>query len=424
MERETDSKETGQWIVIRSKSIGKEERNMKKTLPKIVALTLALAIAMSSVGVAAAKDNKGVDQAQSALSVLAVRAPRVAQVGEPVTMTVVNRDGSKPVGGAFVYALSHPKAELATKANLVIPWNYRCEFLGKSGGDGEVSPTPVFEESGRLLIIATKNGWGPGLAKLRVAYLRALVVTAMLRQVEVDDTILFTVTERESGEGIGGAHIYALRLHIPRSFLSSLYEEGTLTPPESEEAVAYWLKDRVVECCGILLGTTEPDGTLKASFDREGRYMVVALHRGYRPGRTGVAIGLPKALAVTAMPRQAEVDDTILFTVTERESGEGIGEARIYALCLPIPRPLLSPLSEKGTIIRPESEECVASWLEGMVVECYGIQLGTTEPDGTLEASVDSEGKYLVVALHKGYGLGRTGVVIGPSEIVPRGQSQ
>ena len=64
---------------------------MKKTLPKIMTLALALAIAMSSVGVASAQDNEGVDQVQSAVPVLAAEqetAEAVVPVATVVTAAV------------------------------------------------------------------------------------------------------------------------------------------------------------------------------------------------------------------------------------------------------------------------------------------------------------------------------------------------
>ena len=88
---------------------------------------------------------------------LAIQSPRKAEVGEEVTMTVVQRGGEKPVPDVAVWAL---KLDLESLEN--VPGT----FLGNTNENGELSYS--FREAGLYLLLAKKTGYLPGLSPIVV----------------------------------------------------------------------------------------------------------------------------------------------------------------------------------------------------------------------------------------------------------------
>ncbi len=116
-------------------------------------------------------------RARQTVKVLGIRAPRVAPVGEEVTITVFDRQLKKPVEGAGVWLVSREKAELL-KAEIAAArqddaglQDYESivglhgEFLGPTDVNGQVWWTP--EEAGVYLLVAVKDGYFPGFTLIR-----------------------------------------------------------------------------------------------------------------------------------------------------------------------------------------------------------------------------------------------------------------
>jgi hypothetical protein len=314
-----------------------------------------------------------------------VKTLRLAQVGEPVTITVVDRDSEAAVGEASVYALSRPTGmgEVPLTDTSPALQGYSCEFLGKSNDSGEVVHT--FEGKGRFLIVATKDGYGPGLALLGVRPLIKRLQIESPRRAKVGQLVTFKVADRESGSPIEGASIYAL--------------DGLNLEREADSDARRQIED-VAVAHGKLLGRTDENGKLVYSFEKTDRYIIVALKEGYRPGIRPIGI-FEGALAIKAS-RRAQVDEPVTFKVMVRGMGSPVEGADLYALAMPFPRPVPIPLPNREakttfTLLNAK----VKGLLKDRVVES-GKPLGTTDSNGELAYSFQKKGRYLIVALKEG----------------------
>jgi len=116
-------------------------------------------------------------RARQTVKVLGIRAPRVAPVGEEVTITVFDRQVKEPVEGAGVWLMSREKAEemkaeiAALRKDNASLQDYESiislygEFLGPTDVNGQVWWTP--EEAGVYLLVAVKDGYFPGFTLIR-----------------------------------------------------------------------------------------------------------------------------------------------------------------------------------------------------------------------------------------------------------------
>jgi len=108
---------------------------------------------------------------------LSIEAPRSAEVGEEVTMTVYQRGTEDPVKDAGIWALTREQAE-ELKAELdalreasgdtrsEVDWesvvSIRGVFLGTTNGSGQLKH--AFDEEGGYLLVAVKQGYFPGFS--------------------------------------------------------------------------------------------------------------------------------------------------------------------------------------------------------------------------------------------------------------------
>ena len=119
-------------------------------------------------------------RAGQVVKALGIRAPRVAPVGEEVTITVFDRQASEPAEGAGVWLISREKAEelkaeiaalrkedsiSASEQDYESIISLHGKFLGLTGVNGQVWWTP--EEAGIYLLVAVKDGYIPGFALIR-----------------------------------------------------------------------------------------------------------------------------------------------------------------------------------------------------------------------------------------------------------------
>ena len=136
---------------------------MKKSMVKIAVALIITVMSISGISVAVAQDNATV---QSVIPVLEVSVPSVVTVGEEVVLSVTERSNGMPVAGVSVYSLSYPLTALSAIDNCIWPHVFNYEFLGKTGGGGNL--TCVLDTVGVRLIMATREGYGPGLVRLTV----------------------------------------------------------------------------------------------------------------------------------------------------------------------------------------------------------------------------------------------------------------
>ncbi|MCJ7521362.1 MAG: hypothetical protein MUP21_03995, partial [Dehalococcoidia bacterium] len=137
---------------------------MRKALLKVAAAVLVIIVFISALGVAVAQEEGDVIQPE--VPVLTVQAADVVRVGEEVVFKVAERASHMPAAGASVYAVSWPVVAVSNVADADWTPAYNCELIGETDDAGEV--VHVFDKVGKRLIVATEEGYGPGLARLIV----------------------------------------------------------------------------------------------------------------------------------------------------------------------------------------------------------------------------------------------------------------
>ena len=111
---------------------------------------------------------------------LAIIAPEAARVGQPVTIQVVAQHVSRPIAGAAVFAidvkdLANETGDAESLAQLARDNGF---FIGLTDRNGEVRHR--FREAGRYLLVAVKDGFVPGLARITIMPLRPVAVEPTL----------------------------------------------------------------------------------------------------------------------------------------------------------------------------------------------------------------------------------------------------
>ncbi len=378
---------------------------VKKTVARIGAVALVMAVVISSVGLAMAQGNG--EEGQSDVKVLAVRVPGVVQVNEPVTIAVTDREDGSPVPAASVYALRWPYPGVSDVAGP----RYGCEFLGKTDNAGEV--VHAFDKVGGVLIVATKEGWGPGLARLKVKpNLTGRLAVEAPRRAEVNDPVTIGVHEKNSGDAVAEADVWAVDLPGWTSV------DGIRTPGHTEGLLEELREGGnitdLLDSRGMYLDQTNVDGELEYAFSEIGWYVLVATKSGYAPGCRLTTIVPDKAIVLQAEPKRPDVGEDVTFTAKTRGTGSPVEGVALYAVGAPFADFL--PASVAAITGGTESLE---QWAAG-----HGFYIGTTNGNGQFVCAFEEDGAYLIVGVKDGYAPGFAFVRVGqwsePGQLLPQ----
>lgn len=261
-------------------------------LGTMVALVMTASVPLSALAQSAGETTA--DGKSPFKGSLAIVAPRGVPIGKEMSLGVFQRENQKPVPGAGVWALTRDSAEaLKKEADALRNKNAedtdyeallagRGSFLGRTGGDGRLFYT--FKEAGHYVLVAVKKGYVPDFSPIvvRGTPANALVVSAP-RMSPPDESVTITVTEKPGGEPVKEAGVWALTRENAEDLKSHI--AGVRPAENSSIDLEALLNGR-----GIFLGTTHGNGELKYKFEKEGRYILVAVKKGYTPGYTGIAI--------------------------------------------------------------------------------------------------------------------------------------
>lgn len=409
---------------------------------------------------------------------LGIRAPQIAPVGQEVTITVYERASGNPVARAGVWAVSWEEGNtlrgeidsIAEGSNYTALCNTYGEFLGWTGTDGQVKHT--FQETGKYLLVAVKDGYYPGFASLTVRDVpRALGIRAP-RVARVYEPVTMTVFERWTHERVEGAGVWAFR----ENSIDVLKDKMTELRKADEVAAQSYDYEPLIGAHGEFLGRTNQDGQLTHAFDRAGNYYLVTWKSGYLPAFAPITIkGLNKTL-ILRVPDVATVGQVVTMTVYEgpgpisaavpRISEDTAGvtavspdssgavvatpattmnvrtrmptliampafEAEGTGNTLPVAediQPALPPVEgagiwafsrdEVGSVeadlsAMSDDETAADSRIESYL-KAHGQFLGYTDDHGQLRYAFTEAGSYLLVAWKKGYRPGFDRIVIKP----------
>lgn len=379
---------------------------MKKKWKVMITAGLALLVLASTVvPVLAQSEEEGTVSSGSVFRPgLAIVAPRAAQVGEKVGMTVFDRPNQEPVKDAGVWAFTREKAEAmqadiasireadeAAEPDYESLANIYGTFLGYTSGSGKLQHT--FDEAGWHLLVAIKQGYFPGRTGIAIGTIRRALAIEAPRMAPPGEEVTMTVFQRGTQEPIKDAGVWALtreNAEAMQADVASVMEADEVAEPDYESLANIY---------GTFLGTTNGSGQLKHTFDEAGFYVLVAVKRGYIPGRTGIAIRtIRQALAIDA-PRAALVGEDVTMTVFQRGTLEPVKDAGVWA----ITREDADAMREEMDSLRDENGALTAEMDYESMMNIYGIFLGTTNGSGQLKHAFDEAGWYLLVAVKGGY---------------------
>jgi len=154
---------------------------MKKWLGITTAMLATGILVMSSVSVLAENGQEDVEALASVhRPALAIEAPRVAPVGETVTITVSDRWNQEAVKDADVWALTRDGATAFREAVNALKEQgtprSEIDFLSLVGAHGTLIGTTngngqlhyAFSEAGGYLLVAVKADYFPGFARIGI----------------------------------------------------------------------------------------------------------------------------------------------------------------------------------------------------------------------------------------------------------------
>lgn len=379
---------------------------MKRKWQIIMALVLALVTVMTIVIPALAQDEEP-STAASRGGALAIIAPWMVPAGQEFTVRTFLRENQEAFPGVGVWAVSADAATSLrevlgqsaedTTASAVQDYESLLEaygtYLGRTGEDGRL--ICVFEQAGRYILIAGRNGYLPGFTHIGVREtVNALGIRAPQRA-PAGETVSLTVYERINLQPVGGAGVWAVsrdNIEALKQEVESLRENSDLSAEEPDY-------EALVGLYGMFLGRTGEDGSLEFILNEAGGYLLVAVKRGYFPGFSPIRIYEKReALSILANPPRAIVGEPVSLYVSERQSHAPVEGAGVWA----ISRDQAEALQSEITALRESSVAATEIDYEA-VISRYGMFLGRTGPGGELGATFDNAGVYLLVTAKKGY---------------------
>lgn len=244
------------------------------------------------------------------VNALAIRAPKRAPAGEPVTIVVFERITQSPVEDAVVFAVTRDNADTLKKAAQALKedtsiaaedkdYEALCNtygfFLGRTDENGKLEFT--IDEAGVYLLVAVKRGYFPGFSLMAIVNKpKALGIKSVPPRTHVGKEVTLNVFDRQTSDPVEGAGIWAMS----RDEAAALKQEIAATGEDANTAAAERDYEAVVSAHGTFLGFTDGNGKLPATFDTAGIYVLVTAKPGYLPGFT--------VLPVKEMPEPSTVE--------------------------------------------------------------------------------------------------------------------
>jgi len=407
------------WLRLLEQDRKKEESKMKRTLLGMITVLLALLVMAFAATPAFAQSELAPqrtteDVTRPPVKALGIRVPRTTLVGHEITVTAFERGTQKTVSGAGVWAIPWDRSQTLQDEINTLQSNeafdtetYDCEalcgrygkFLGKTAGHGELNHT--FDQAGQYLLMAVKNHYYPGFARITVKEVRPALTIRAPRIAFVHKPVTMTVYERinwsvseAAPNPVADAHIWA----VPRDEVEALRER--IAGIDSYESVLGKY---------LHLGMTDGNGQLTYTFREAANYVLVTWKSGYRPGFAPLTVrALPQVLAIRA-PRMARIGDNIDMTICGRFTQQPIVGADVWAVSWD----QTETLSELSADIRATGEAgLVQADAESIMRSMGATYLGESGNNGQLTCSFDHAGRYILVAFKDGYWPGFGWIII------------
>jgi len=393
---------------------------LKHIFPAILTLLIGLVMALPAAAPAQADSSNTSSVLPVKIQALMIKVNNKVEMGQPFTITVFSRHSHETIAGAPVYAI-----KTSGRVGAADPANYTTltdEFealvesngilIGTTGSDGTLSG--VLAEAGRYLLVATKDGFIPGFARLQVREegnkLRLNLQAPASSPAGQPVTI--KVTSGTSDQGVDNATVSAIKTPnalppiIKRSPIPA--ENGTATQmiigqqasimidAEQEDALAGRLGKRE-----IMLGSSNSAGEVTYTFNDPGMYVLLVRKAGYLPGARRINIQSDTTLKVLEIKvsKNTTTGQSSSIQVSDKSSGQPVEGAAVYSL----------KVENNGYI---KQMPPTANNFKAMIVRTLndadsvrkkGVLVGNTDSAGQVSYSFPSAGQYLLAAFKDGY---------------------
>jgi len=288
---------------------------LKYIIPGFIALFMGILAVLPAAAPARADSDNVTPPAPAGIPSLMVKVANTIQAGQPATITVFSRRSNETIAGATVYAIKTNGKLLAAGPGNSASRDIGIEDSGESdsirfealagsegmmigitGDNGTVSATLAVV--GRYLLIATKDGYIPGFARLQVrgAGNQAKLNIKVALNAVAGQPAVIQVTQQSDGQATENATVYALKVETGKDIKQM--------PPTAKNGKAViglggGDADRARQN-GVLVGSTDSAGQVTYIFPTPGQYIVAAFKAGYVPGFS--RINVRQAAAVTPVP--------------------------------------------------------------------------------------------------------------------------
>jgi hypothetical protein len=400
---------------------------MQKTILSLCSIIIAIALFFTAAVPVMADNGKNQQElTQSNRAELIIRMTDKVDVGQPVAITVYTKHGHNTVSQAMVYALNTSQLTItADNANYNITSESYADvavqqglFLGYTGNDGRVEY--AFQDTGRYIIIAIKDGFIPGMDYLTVnlAAVSGLVIKAP-DSVVAGKNAIFKVTERDHGIPVDNAALYAMEIG---GISTSEVVDSTVALPYELENVDD------ITTNGIFMGYSNNGGIVRFQFTEAGNYIVVAIKDSYAPGYHKIMVTSTQSSLLIRVPDSAQVDEEVKIMVVERGTGDAISGAAVYAMkrlsdVQTLNRnamQLKSTVAVKAKAVavnvassnQTTTSPVAVAYPSVDEVKTRGIFLGNTNDEGLLVHAFEEAGQYVIVAVYEGYNSGFSNINI------------
>ena len=243
---------------------------------------------------------------------LAIKAPQQATVWELVPIYVYERYTGSSVPKAGIWAISPDiMPSLGSDKETAAYASKHGEFLGYTNENGLLEHR--FNVPGTYLLVAVKEGYIPGLAKIQIEEMKALVIKAP-EAVLMGRPIPIRVLELS---------VLTIEIPVPKAGVWAVPVANIPTTSNSADIPDNQVLANTARIYGRFLGWTNEDGYVDPtpSINQPGQYWLVAIKEGWVPGVTKITIKplltatptiLPKPLPATVVPVPEAVKPTIL----------------------------------------------------------------------------------------------------------------
>lgn len=236
-------------------------------------------------------------------------------------------------------------------------------------------------------------------------YRDGLAIVAPLAA-KVDTRISITVFQCSDQEPVAGAGVWL----ITRENMATLKQEMSSINGDVALDTDSGEYEHLLGIHGTFLDETDREGKVWHSFDSAGRYLLVAVKRGYLPDSRPIAAGtLYRALAIDA-PKRAEVEENVTIIVYQRGTEDPVKDAGVWAFT----REDAESLKADMAGIRESGDQDAIDVAMESACDVYGIFLGTTNGAGTVKHAFEDAGGYLLVSVKRGYFPGFRPIAIIP----------